>query len=560
MLVEHTTISCGLSGPAEPEAPHNGGESKREQNQFSEPQQRPDETLPPRSDDLSSSSAEMSSDVGGNSGATTTTPQGQQPRAARTPWWAYGLVAIAVASMSWGAVLFALLVEVPAPLKACWRLQLMALMQLPGALVDYGRMDAALRSRWIASLPLLSLNGVVLGIHFVAFAWGLDHTVFAVANVLVSTPPIMFVSAAAAVYVYARLMAEHPLPFSCGGSRSSRLSSATTAVSAASSRALLASQRWINLHRGAQTPAPQPSHDEPAAGAVTQGASAAAGLEPVTHSAAARSSAPLSSSTSCAARVRAGMTWRGPLPLPPTRLEACGALCAFTGVVVLVIMRGVLPSFDGGSAPTALIREHSLAGDIAELLAALTIAIYLAIGRRVRAWCPLWAYSLPVTGIAAVTTAALALADGAEPWGINPGSLLGWASRPDLLGLAAASAFVPGILGHGLVNLSLLYVHPLVVSTMQLLQPLLSGGYGWAVGVQGVPSPATLLACPIILAGIACTVLGSRSSPLHGGCAGLVASVCDAGSRTRPSAAAPKGSRAMLAPVRAVRLDDSGEG
>ena len=206
-----------------------------------------------------------------------------------------------------------------------------------------------------------------------------------------------------------------------------------------------------------------------------------------------------------------------PGPLPPTPFEIAGTLLGFLGVIVLVLLRGpdAPPSLDP-SEPPSLIRAHSSTGDLAELFAAATIACYLAIGRSMRRWMPLWAYVFPVTAVAALATAVGAVGiEGADLLGVAPTSLLGWASSPRLFGLAMGAAILPGIFGHTLANLSLSYVHPLILTTTQLLQPLISGAYGYAVGVQGMPAPATLAACPIILAGIAFTVTGSRASPLY---------------------------------------------
>lgn len=449
------------------------------------------------------------------------------------------MVVFAVVAMSWGAVFFALMAAVPAATKSHWRLTLMAVMQTPGFARDFARMDEATRARWVRTLPLLAATGVVLALHFVAFAWGLDHTAFAVANVLVSTPPLMFVSASVAVWAWARAMASAPRPADAdapsaapgaapGGVAPSAPSAPplfkrASASLLASSRALLGGQGVAAAWRaGRRTPPPPPPVAPLYVDAVIDGGGGSGDGSEAWGGGGdggGTSTARVDDATR-GGRCAAALVWRWPKPPPPTRLELLGALLAFAGVVVLMVLRGVLPAFDaadGAPSPSALVREHSLAGDAAELVAAVLIAVYLAVGRRVRAWCPLWAYVFPITACAAVAAGVVAVAmDGADPVGVHPAALLGWTSRPDLFGLSLGAALVPGILGHTLVNLALKRVHPLVVSTTQLLQPLLSGAFGFAVGVQGVPSPATLLACPVILAGIACTILGSRSSPLHG--------------------------------------------
>ena len=519
-----------------------------------------------------------------------------------TPTWAYVLVVVAVLCLATGAVFFSLMVEVPVMLKVCWRLQLTTLFLTPGFVKDMRNASPELTARWIRELPLMTLNGAILAIHFYCFAYGLDNTSFAAANVLVSTPPIIFVLAAASAWFLGRQLrpalsarrarrkftGDPPLPFDealefmwtfvapsaapnqqqttptsparvhvqqPGDDKSSNVSDAAAAISKGAPIAPVdTTPAPLRLIRIAETGKSDDIRSDADARGGIAAAALAASADPdgapasiMTTDAATHAAACVSPSPPAGTKIAPGSEASArplpqpilevvtevdddalpPGPLPPTAFEVAGSLLGFLGVIVLVLLRSddasaPLASEEdagGAGAPSlALIRAHSLRGDISELIAAATIALYLAIGRSLRRWMPLWAYVWPVTAVAALTAAVASvwLYD-APVIGLGSDSLLGWASSPRLLTLALATAIVPGVLGHTMANMSLSYVHPLILTTAQLMQPLISGLYGFAAGVQGRPATATLAACPIIMLGIGFTVLGSRSSPLFDG-------------------------------------------
>lgn len=175
----------------------------------------------------------------------------------------------------------------------------------------------------------------------------------------------------------------------------------------------------------------------------------------------------------------------------------------------------------GGSGGAALLpgpRPFSVAGDVAATLAAVCMAVNLLIGGRLRAWMPLWLYSLPTFAAAAAAAAALSLAveRDAALWGFGHTALLGWLGDGRRLGLAFAMAFVPTLLGHTVSNFALSHIQPLVLSVLLLAAPPLSALYGYALGLQGPPGRGLLLGGPVILLGIGVAVLGGHKSPLWG--------------------------------------------
>ena len=81
---------------------------------------------------------------------------------------------------------------------------------------------------------------------------------------------------------------------------------------------------------------------------------------------------------------------------PATRIQSIGAIVGFIGAAVVV---------GGGASETGV----SLYGDFLAFLGAVTVVGYLAIGRMVRGWMPLFLYAFPVTLVSAIALTAWAI-------------------------------------------------------------------------------------------------------------------------------------------------------
>ncbi len=81
---------------------------------------------------------------------------------------------------------------------------------------------------------------------------------------------------------------------------------------------------------------------------------------------------------------------------PATKMQSIGALVGFIGAAVVV---------GGGASETGV----SLYGDFLAFLGAVTVVGYLAIGRMVRGWMPLFLYAFPVTLVSAIALTAWAI-------------------------------------------------------------------------------------------------------------------------------------------------------
>ncbi len=159
-----------------------------------------------------------------------------------------------------------------------------------------------------------------------------------------------------------------------------------------------------------------------------------------------------------------------------------GLLLAMVGAIVI----GVGDAAGG---------THQLTGDFLALGGAVTAAVYLLVGRRLRARLSLVGYIFPVYGTAALFLLALALIQGAPLGGYAPLTWL-W-----LLLLA----LVPQLVGHSSLNWALGHLPATYVSLAVLGEPIGSTLLAWWLLQEAPPSSALggglLILLGLVLAG-----------------------------------------------------------
>jgi trimeric autotransporter adhesin len=547
--------------------------------------------------------------------------------AKRTPWWAYAAVCFAICCMSWGGPLFGLMVDTPVAMRVAWRLSIAATLQLAGLAADWRRADATLRARWVASLPLLALNGVILAAHFIAFAGSVELTSFTNSMLLVSTVPTVFVltglatwgvgawlrgrvgaqAAAAADLAPSPEAAEQPPAMAVPGidanatrppllgALAAAATSATIGIGGGGAAAAFTSSRELLSSVSIHDTAPAAAAGLPAA--LRELSTTHWHEDEASVSSASWSAAPPSKAASPhAPPAKRRRPWdarllgwlrgssRDPLaPLPPTLYEVAGTAIATAGMAALVL----LSAAEGAAAAAAAaassdappvvasryIRAASPTGDVIALVSAACMAAYLAIGRSVRPWMPIWMYMCPTLWTAAVVAATVSLTfePGTSLVGDDDAALFGWLFSGRSAVIALSAGIVPTILGHAVANATLTWVSPLVISVMSLAQAVIGGLYAYALGVTGAPSLVTLGAGPVIIGGIALVVTGSRTSPCPlpppgellaavAGCGSGGSSGGKASSGTTATASSTASSLAASLSSQAVRGDDDEEG
>jgi drug/metabolite transporter (DMT)-like permease len=148
---------------------------------------------------------------------------------------------------------------------------------------------------------------------------------------------------------------------------------------------------------------------------------------------------------------------------------------------------------------------HRLVGDLLALVGGLAMAIYMLIGRRLRAQLSLLGYIFPVYGTAAVVLMIAALLTRSTMTGFAP---LTWA-------WVLLMALFPQIVGHSSFNWALAHLPATYVSLTILAEPVGSVLLVWLI-LKEPPSWASVIGGILILGGI---VLASRkprrNAPQH---------------------------------------------
>ena len=183
---------------------------------------------------------------------------------------------------------------------------------------------------------------------------------------------------------------------------------------------------------------------------------------------------------------------------PATKMQSIGALVGFIGAAVVV---------GGGASETGV----SLYGDFLAFLGAVTVVGYLAIGRMVRGWMPLFLYAFPVTLVSAIALTAWAILSEGLTFNLDDMTgAFGWISVTWIL-YVGYLALGPGLLGHTGINAVLRWIPPLTISMMLIMEPVIGSIIGWIVGVDSIPQIWTLIGGVLMVSGLALVTFDSES-------------------------------------------------
>ena len=183
---------------------------------------------------------------------------------------------------------------------------------------------------------------------------------------------------------------------------------------------------------------------------------------------------------------------------PATKMQSIGALVGFIGAAVVV---------GGGASETGV----SLYGDFLAFLGAVTVVGYLAIGRMVRGWMPLFLYAFPVTLVSAIGLTAWAIFSEGLTFNLDDMTgAFGWISVTWIL-YVGYLALGPGLLGHTGINAVLRWIPPLTISMMLIMEPVIGSIIGWIVGVDSIPQIWTLIGGVLMVSGLALVTFDSES-------------------------------------------------
>jgi drug/metabolite transporter (DMT)-like permease len=174
------------------------------------------------------------------------------------------------------------------------------------------------------------------------------------------------------------------------------------------------------------------------------------------------------------------------------RLTLIGLLAAISG--------GVLISLPGGDDGLQLGSDPLLGGALA-LLGAVAVAVYLVIGRKVRARLALFPYIWLVYGIATLFTLVAVALTGTPALGY---------STQGYVWMVLVAVF-PQLIGHSSFNYALGYLSATYVGIATQSEPIGSAVLAFII-FQEIPRSVQLIGSVVILAGVILASLGQSSN------------------------------------------------
>lgn len=164
----------------------------------------------------------------------------------------------------------------------------------------------------------------------------------------------------------------------------------------------------------------------------------------------------------------------------------------------IALIGGVIIAFSGQGTPSdaEIAGDSTTTGAGLALVGALSLSVYMVIGRKLRATLPLLPYIWMVYGIAAISLLVVVLFSGL--------SITGYSTEGYLWMLAVG--LIPQLIGHSSLNYVLGYLPATMVSIATQLEPLTSAGMAF-VFLAERPTPVQLLGSLIILVGVTLTLL-----------------------------------------------------
>jgi drug/metabolite transporter (DMT)-like permease len=156
--------------------------------------------------------------------------------------------------------------------------------------------------------------------------------------------------------------------------------------------------------------------------------------------------------------------------------------------------------------------EVTLLGDIAAIIGAVAVVGYLVAGRKLRQWMPLFVYTVPVTGIAAILLGIMSLMIEGSTFSMSQEdiSIFGWISSSWIFYVLFLAAF-PGIVGHAGISAVLRWFPPIIVSVAYLFEPLIGSIIGWLLGTTGIPSLWTWVGAIVLIIGTVLVIKGDEA-------------------------------------------------
>ncbi len=174
------------------------------------------------------------------------------------------------------------------------------------------------------------------------------------------------------------------------------------------------------------------------------------------------------------------------------RLVAVGLVLAFVG--------GLIIGLAGGGSSTSVDSAPAL-GAILSLAGAVSFAIYLVIGRKLRSELSLIPYIWLVYSFAAIFLLLLVLINGTPITGYTPKAYF----------MLVLLALVPQLIGHSSFNYSVKYLSATFVGIATQTEPIGSSLAAYILFTE-VPLPLQILGCVAVFVGVLVASMGQNNS------------------------------------------------
>lgn len=177
----------------------------------------------------------------------------------------------------------------------------------------------------------------------------------------------------------------------------------------------------------------------------------------------------------------------------PSRQVTIGLLVAIGG--------GLLIGMGGTSSSAPIQANRELIGGLLSLIGAVAVAVYLVIGRKLRATLPIIPYIWLVYGFGGIVLTVILVLTQMPIVGYTPAAYL----------LLLAMALFPQLIGHSSLNYAVGYLSATFVGLLTQLEPIGSALLAFLLFGE-VPQPVQIVGSAIILGGVILATLARTSS------------------------------------------------
>jgi drug/metabolite transporter (DMT)-like permease len=182
--------------------------------------------------------------------------------------------------------------------------------------------------------------------------------------------------------------------------------------------------------------------------------------------------------------------------------EICGVLVAIAGIVCTELTGLLSPN----TAEQSIDSASQLKGDILCLLVSVILAVDVVFRAEARKRVPLFTYTFCTSLVCLVLLSIVTIL-----YERTADELVGWVFHDwDMILFLIFFGFLVGCIGALGYNYSVAYIHPVIFSVIQLLDPGITGVISWIAKIEAFPSISTLLGVAIVTAGISVVVINEN--------------------------------------------------